>query len=216
MYIFAFTNKNTVSKDKSSYPIDIDDVKAQSFYYKDNPDDTYWDAYISNFVIDKVVKDWETNTKYLLLDQTVNGFVPDLKKINSPTLEIKVDALNVRSIESLSYYPEAWDESSVKDDIISSFISTQEVDRDPIGFRLLSSINQLSLFPITNNLELQYKAGFENNDFTAINTDITDALAMQAAMIMDVKNGYCEDTYSTLIAQTYEEFTIIKPYQILI
>lgn len=211
MFKFLFSKRQTISRDTSSYPITLANVKDKSFYFNENPSDDSQDDYINNIVIPNVIRGWEKETKYLLLDQTIKAFVPSLQYINSKDLEIELTSLNVRSISGITYYPETWNESDAKSTLISSYyLTTSEIVPTPSKIRIKTDYVPLSLFPISNNFEIQYLAGFESNDFTNLNQDIIDALSMQAAVIIDVRNGYCEDFYSNIIYDTYNDYSIDK------
>lgn len=211
MFKFIFSKKQTISRNTNSYPISLSDVKDKSFYFSENASDSSQDDYINNIVIPNVILNWEKETKYLILDQTIKAFVPSLQYINSQNLEIELNSLNIRELSDIIYYPENWNESDAKTTLTSSYyISTSEIDTTPIKIRMKKAYTPLILFPISNNLQIQYSAGFESNDFTELSNEIKDCLAMQASVIIDAKNGYCEDFYSNIIYETYNDYSIDK------
>lgn len=212
MFSFEFSNKKTTFKETSPFPILLADVKAKSFYFTENPDDDSQDDFIQNFLIPNIVANWERSTKYLLLDQAISAFVPSLRSINCLELQIDLTNLNIRSVVGVFYYPEDWNESDAKTELNSDYYSvSEELSRIPSSFSLKKDYAPLVLFPKQNNLEVRYLAGFAANSFTDLDQEIKDALAMQASMVMDTKNGYCEDYYSAIIKDIYAKYTIVKP-----
>lgn len=211
MDFFIFENTKTVSRDISSYPITLEDVKAKSFYFKDNPDDESFDSYIETFVIPKVVNDWEETTKFILLDSEIKAYIPNLEFINSNRLPLSLEQLNIRSIDSLKYFEYDINLPAERVQINSDYFSkSEELKKVPINIYLHNSLLPLHLYPITNNLECSYKAGFEDNDFDNIPVDIKDCLAAQASIIFDVKQGYCDNYYLDFIAKTYDDYSAVK------
>lgn len=209
MFKFEFSNKSTVSIDLSPYPITLSEVKLYSFYFKDNGADVTQDSYIENVLIPKIVRNWEDDTKYLILDQTVKTFVPDLQRINSPDLEMPLNALNVREIDHVKYYPSNWDEEDAKTELTEDeYFFTDELNRTPKSLRIKKETGAISLYPMTNNLEVQFKGGFAGNSFASLNPEIKQALLMQVALAIDVKNGYCDDFYSDAIKEVYAKNSI--------
>lgn len=209
MYRFGFTVTKTISKNTSSYPISLSDIKAKSEYFRQNPSDTSFDSYISNVIVPMVVFDWEKDTKYLLLDQTIQAFVSDLSFINTEQVNMFFDHLNIREFTNFKYYPTTWDYSSAKTEISSSnYFIVPEAGRESALFNIKKSLLPLEFFQIRNNLETNYKAGFEDNNFTSLNSMIKDALSSQAAMVIDSKTGFCQDFYSTIIEETYGNYSL--------
>jgi hypothetical protein len=212
MFNFEFSNKKTISRDSSSYPITIETVKAKSFYFQENPDDESQDTYIEEVLIPAIVRNWERNTGYVILDTSIQAFVPNIQNINSFKLEIPFSNLNIRSITSIKYYPCNWDESESKTTMDSEdYKISEEIIKKPSSFRLSKNLGNISIYPITNNLEANYLAGFLDNDFSDLDPEITDALNMQAAVAIDTKMGYCDDYYSSLIYEAYNKFSKEKP-----
>ena len=207
MFKFKFSNIKTTSRDVSPYPIDLAAVKAKSFYFTDNPGDTSLDTYINDLIIPSVIKDWERQTSYILLDTTFKAFIPNIEFITSERMRMALSHLNIRSISYLKYYPTNWDRSAAKTEI-TEYIKTEEIKTTPSAIMLNLEIIPLNIYPIENNLEIEYSAGFSANTFTNLDPEITSCLAMQAAMAIDIKQGYCSDYYSDLIAKTYFDFTI--------
>ncbi len=208
---FLFSNTKTVSRNTSSYPITLDDVKDKSFYFKDNPDDDTLDSYIEDFVIPKIISDWEDSTKYILLDTETKSFVPNIEFINSNRLPLSLNHLNVRSIESLKYYEYDVSLPATKTEITSSYFSTsEEIKVTPKKIYLHYSLLPLRIYPVENNLECSYLAGFENNVFTTLSQEIKDCLAAQASLVVDVKQGYCDNFYIDFITKVYDDYSLAK------
>lgn len=211
MDFFIFENTKTISKDISSYPITLEDVKAKSFYFKDNPDDDSFDTYINTFVIPKVISDWEDSTKFILLDSEIKAFVPNLEFINSNRLPLSLSHLNVRTIQSIKYFEYDVNLSNEKISILSNYYSkSEELNNKPINIYLHYSLLPLRIYPIDNNFECSYLAGYENNDFENIPVDIKDCLAAQASIIFDIKQGYCDNYYLDFITKVYNDYSAIK------
>lgn len=208
---FTFSNTKTVSRNKNSYPITLDDVKDKSFYFKDNPDDDSLDDYIEDFVIPKIVSDWEDSTKYILLDTETKSFVPNIEFINSNRLPLSLPQLNVRSVESVKYYEYDVALPSTKTTITDSYYSvSDEVKVTPKKIYLHYSLLPLRIYPIENNIECSYLAGFEDNDFTNLSQDIKDCLAAQASLVIDIKQGYCDNFYVDFITKVYDDYSLPK------
>lgn len=208
---FVFSNKLTVSRDTSSYPITLSDVKDKSFYFKDNPDDETLDDYIEDFVIPKIISDWEDSTKYILLDTEIKSFVPNIEFINSNRLTLALNSLNVRSVETLKYYEYDVSLPSTKTEITDSYYSaSDEIKTTPSKIYLHYSLLPLRIYPIENNIECSYLAGFEDNDFTNMQQDIKDCLAAQASLVIDIKQGYCDNFYIDFITKVYDDYSIVK------
>ena len=209
MFQFNFENKKIISRNISSYPILLADVKARSKFYLENPTDTDQDSYVVNFIIPSVIKDWELSTKFLLLDQLIQAYIPNIQYINSNSLEMKIENLNIREVDFIKYYPQDWNESDARITLDPDFyLVTEEIMQIPSKIKIKKENLPISLFNIQNNFQIQYQVGYLGNDFTNLPQQIKDALAMQAATIIDIRNGYCEDFYSTLIQEAYAEYTI--------
>jgi len=208
---FIFSNTKTVSRDTSSYPITLADVKDKSFYFKDNPDDTTLDDYIEDFVIPKIISDWEDSTKYILLDTEIKSFVPNIEFINSNRLPLSLSHLNVRSIESIKYYEHDVSLPSTKTEITSSYYSTsEEIKITPKKIYLHYSLLPLRIYPIENNIECNYLAGFASNNFATLSQDVKDCLAAQASLVIDIKQGYCDNFYVDFITKVYDDYSVAK------
>lgn len=211
MYKFEFSNKKTISFAELAYPVDLAAVKAKSFYFVENPDDESFDSYISDTLIPSVTRNWEQATNYALLDKTIKVFVPDIQQVNSEKLEVKFSVLNVRELINVKYYPKNWNESDTKTTLDpEKYLISEELLRESSFLRIKKDYVPLEFFPQANNLEAELKIGFEENDFTNLEQEIKDALAMQVAATIDVKKGYCEDYYSTIIRQVYTKYSLRK------
>lgn len=208
---FVFSNTQTISRNENSYPITLEDVKSKSFYFKDNPDDETFDDYITDFIIPKVISDWEDSTKYILLDTEIKSFVPNIEFINSNRLPLSLKHLNVRSLTELSYYDYAIEIPTSKTIVYQNYyITNEETKKTPINIYLHYSLIPLRIYPIVNNLECKYSAGFEDNDFTNLPKDIKDCLSAQASVIFDVKQGYCDNFYVDFISKVYDDYSTVK------
>jgi len=211
MFKFNFTNKQIISRNTATYPILLADVKAKSFFYMDNPTDTSQDDFVTDFLIPTIICDWENSTNYLLLDQVIKAYVPDLQFINNNSLEIGLHYLNIREIDEINYYPFDWDEIVAKTTLDSGdYIITQELLAIDSKLKIKKENIPLRLFNIKNNLEVQLQAGFLANDFTSLDPEIKDALAMQIATALDTKMGYCKGFYNGRIIETYDKFSLEK------
>ncbi|MFT6842661.1 MAG: hypothetical protein ACJASR_001430 [Psychroserpens sp.] len=211
MFKFNFTNKKIISRNTSSYPIDLADVKEKSAFYEENPTDTSMDNYVINTLIPNIVDDWEESTNYLLLDQVIKAYVPDLQFINSNSLEIGLNYLNIREVNSIKYYPSNWNEEAIKTILNSTnYIITEELLKISSKLKIKKEYLPITLFNITNNLESEIQAGFASNDFSTLNPQIKEVLSMQAATAVDVRQGYCKGFYNEIIYELYEKFSIEK------
>lgn len=211
MFQFSFSITKRISRDTSSFPIDLDDVKARSEYFRLNPSDDSFDTYISSVIIPKVVLDWELATGYLLLDTSVQAFVPSLQLIRTEQINILFEHLNIREFTNIKYYPYDWDYSETKTTFDSSnYFLIPETGRSPAKLNFKDAYLPIQLFGMENNLEANYKAGFEENDFTDLSDIITDALATQVAMIIDSRNGLCQNFFSEPTSLAYANYSINK------
>lgn len=211
MFQFNFSITRTISRNISSYPIALCKVKDSSEYFRRYPDDTsYNDEIISN-IIPKVIFDWEKSTGYLLLDHTIQALVPNIKSINTNMINLGFTHLNIREFTNFKYYPENWNYSDTKTILDASrYFIIPESGNECAKLNLRENYTPLVMFDMVNNLEANYKAGFGNNDFTGLSPLIVDALATQAASVIDARTGFCQDFYSTPIAQVYAEYSINK------
>lgn len=208
---FVFSNTQTISRDTSSYPITLADVKDKSFYFKDNPDDDSFDDYIEDFVIPKIISDWEDTTKYILLDSEIKSFIPNIEFINSQRLALKLKHLNIRSLEELKYYEYDVELPDNKTEITSDYYNvSDELNKIVRKIYLNYSLLPLRIYPIENNIECSYLAGFADNDFTNLSQDIKDCLAAQASVVFDVKQGYCDNYYVDFISKVYNDYSAVE------
>jgi hypothetical protein len=211
MFQFQFSNKQIVSRNKTSYPVTLADVKLKSLYYQDNPTDTSQDSFVNDFLIPTIVDNWEYSTNYLLLDQNLKTYVPNIQYINDNSLEMSLYYLNIRSVENVSYFPLEWNEVDPKTILPSTdYLVTTELLKTSSKLKIKKDNLPIILFNITNNLQADILAGFENNDFTNLDPEIKEALAMQVATALDVREGYCKGYYKEKIEEIYEKFSIQK------
>lgn len=217
MFQFRFSIIKTISKDLDPYPILLNDVKSRSEYFRQNPADTSLDSYINSIIIPKIVFDWEKTTGYLLLDQRIQALVPNIKSINTNMINLGFNHLNIREFIDFKYYPENWNYSDAKTILDPShYFIIPEAGNECAKLNLKQDHTPLIMFNMVNNLEANYNAGFVGNDFTGIDPSIIDALGSQAAMAVDAKTGYCQDFYSTIIAEIYAEYSINKQEVIIL
>ena len=187
-----------------TYPINIDDVKKYSKFFELNTD-----AEIDNLVdicISEAISNWESETGFLLLDQTLTSF---LDKTNLHCIK-KMQFLhtNISTIGSISYYPSDWDCITARQTIEeASYLLSEEFLDKP---KMITLKEWLDLYPIERNVKIVYRGGFVDNIFTPIDPDIKKALAMQSALNLDMRKGIenCEaHFYQELITATYIKYT---------
>lgn len=211
MFQFNFSNTKIISRNVTSYPIVASDVKALSEYFRQNPSDASLDSYITNQIIPKIVFDWEKSTGYLLLDTSIQAYVPDLKTIFGEQINIGFQHLNIRTFSSIKSYLDDWDYSAARTTFDSSnYFIIPESARESAKLNFKQDYLPIELFPIQNNLECNYLAGYASNVFTSLPSIIKDALASQAALAIDAKTGFCQDFGSTIVGEAYAEYSINK------
>lgn len=199
---FQFSTSEIISRDTSSYPITVAEVKVYSQYCQINPTDTTVDPLIQN-VIAEYVDSWEEHTKYLILDQTIKSYIPNLSIVTGDC-PLLLNFLNVRTIENIKYYPSNWNRSDAKT-TLTNFWITPELLKIP---RSIRSSELLDLFPVENNLETQIKGGFEDNIFTNLKGEIKQALIYGSAQVFDSSKGICAGTYTSRILQISNKYTL--------
>jgi len=155
MLLFSFSNTKTISRNTATYPITAADVKAMSEYFRQNPSDTSLDSYITNMIIPKIVFDWEKSTGYILLDTSIQAFVPDLKTIRGEQLNLGFNHLNIWTFSSVKYYPENWDysESRATFDPADYFI-IPECSRESAKLNFKEAKLPIELFPMLKYLKI--------------------------------------------------------------
>lgn len=210
MFEFIFSTKKIISKNQESFPIDLDDIKEFCQFYKEYSDSSKYDSIINNFLIPIFVKDWERTTNFILLDTAIQAFVPNIGSINSVVSNIALNSLNIRTISSIKYYDSSWNQYDSKITLdVSKYLLSDEVYNIPININIKESYLPLFLYPKTLNLETNYTCGYANNVFTAMPSEIKNAIAMQVAMQIDAKEGLnCESEYLPFIQQIYSEYSI--------
>ena len=208
-------NKKITTINTSSYPITINDIKLKSEYFNLNSTDTSLDNYIQNIVIPNIIRNWEFETKYFILDQRLVNYLNFIDKylyfyINGNDF-LSLNALNVRQINSIKYYPCDWDNIAPKTTLDNNFYYfTPELLANPMKFKIKDDNSILRLYKIENNFEIDFNAGFLNNNFSTLNPEIKDCLAMQGATVIDRKQGFCSGAYDAIIADCYDKFGINK------
>jgi hypothetical protein len=205
-----------VSRNESSYPITISDVKVFSQYFKINPDDQSQNDFITQR-IKMDVNNFEDETKYILLDTTFKLYYNDPRTSyfgnyiqNYPAKcflnGLRLSSLNLRLIDHIKYY-----ELNTKDNDDRVLLSSSNYYLEPELMNTPSIIrikenNSFELANTNNSIEIQYKAGFANNVFTSMPEEIKIALAQLVAYNIDVKNQICNDQYSDNIRAIYDKY----------
>lgn len=208
-------NKKITTINTSSYPITINDIKLKSEYFNLNSSDLTLDNYIQNIIIPNVIRNWEFETKYFLLDQRLVNYLNFLEKYLSPSIRgvdfLCLNALNVREINSVKYYPYDWDNNSPKTILdADTYYFTTELLASPMKFKMKNNDLILNLYRMENNFEVDFNAGFLNNNFSSLSPEIKDCLAMQGATVIDRKQGFCSGSYDAIISDCYDKFGINK------
>lgn len=209
-------NKQILNENTTTYPIVLVDIKSKSQYFTQNTTDTSKDLYIQNVIIPNLIKNWEENTKYILLDKTMVNFLEVNENYINQVIDssdyLSTNCLNIREINSVKYYPWDWNNANQKTTLDpANYYFTNELLKTPKKFILKNDITELCLFRIENNFQIEFKAGFLNNNFTDLKPQIKDCLSMQGAMIIDGLNGFCNDIYSEVIQDCYSKFSIAEP-----
>lgn len=216
MIQFSFSKTKTISRNTTTYPITVVEVKARSQYFAVNPDDATLNSYITSILIPKVVFDWEKSTGYILLDTSIQSFIPSLQLIRGQQINILYKHLNIREFTNIKYYPCNWNFSDAKTIFDNSnYFFIPEISNQPAKLNFKEDYLPIEFYPIENNLECNYLAGFADNNFTSLNSLVKDALASQVALAVDILKGYCQDLYSDIIKEIYSEYSIDKQ-QILV
>ena len=186
-----FFNVKTLTRDDSTLPITVDDVKAYSQYFNygelvDISLDTHILRRIKN-----VITNWESETGFLIYDQTFKTSLYNQVNLFQG-FKARLTRLNVRAFGDILYYPENWNNTDAKSTLSTdNYYFIPERDTDPAVFQLKEDICYINLYPVYNNLEITITAGYEANDFTNMPQDIKDCLAMSVADIIDVERQIC-------------------------
>lgn len=212
MFEFNFSTKKTISRNQETFPLELNDIKPLCRFYIENPTSEKYDTLITDYIIPSIVIDWERTTKFILLDTTIQAFIPNIGAVTSLASDLSLENLNVREVSSIKYYPSSWNQTDDKTTFdTSDYILSDEVDIIPIKLNFKESLIPLWLYPKTLNLEINYSCGYEENDFTDLPYEIKTALAMQVAMYIDVKEGLsCQSEYAPFIEQAYAKYSIRK------
>lgn len=202
MINFCNVKINELTRNTSILPITVADVKA---YSKQDFLDTSKDAFINKMIM-RAINGWEAETRFLILDQTFNTSLYNQVEIYS-NFKARLTRLNVRSFGNVLYYPCQWNNIDPKS-ILSTdiYYFTVEKGTTPAIFQLKEGVRYLNLYPVYNNLEIDITAGYEGNNFTNMPQDIKDALAMQAADLVDGFEGFC-GFYEQEIQRIYSKYT---------
>ena len=171
MIQFSFSKTKTISRNITTYPITVAEVKARSQYFQINPDDATLNTYITSILIPKVIFDWEKSTGYILLDTSIQSFVPSLLLIRGEQINILYKHLNIREFSNIKYYPHNWNFSDPKITFnSSSYFFIPEISNQPAKLNFKEDYLPIEFYQIENNLESNYLAGFANNNFTNLNS----------------------------------------------
>jgi hypothetical protein len=200
---------NPIYNVDKSYPIILADIKRVSQFFQANPTETKYDDTIEQDVIPAVISNWEHETSFILLDtartatiyrteETYKGYPPQLTQ------------LNIREVLNLKYFPSDWDFATGKTIIdATNYVIGQESIGEP---RRIYFQSKLLLFPIENNLETTFNAGYEENDFTNLPFEIKKALLLQCANNFDSDKGYgCDDKDKYYVTEIYNKYKRLIP-----
>lgn len=189
--MIAFNNIKQLSYDETTFPITLADVKFQSKWFQENPNDTSLDDYINNDVIPVVISEFEKETGFLIQDQTYKATIPNLQSPIYNTFKAQLIHLNVSSVNDVLYYPCEWNGSDAKTILATENYNwlNEEGDTSKI-FELKACY--LNFYEIPNNFEVSYRGGYLNNDFTNIPKNLKRGLAKYAADLIDVRQELCD------------------------
>ena len=202
-----FSNVTTITRNATSYPISIADVKAYSDYFRTTVD-TSQDAYIDKMIA-QVVDGWEHETGFLLLDQTFKTSMYNAYLIHSAQ-PLGLTRLNVRSFGDILYYPNVWDQTGPMEILATDqYFWEPERGITPAIFILKDGIRCVELWYSNHNFETTITAGYALNNFTTMPTDIKNCLAMQAADIMDARQEDCSNKafHMAEVRRVYRKYT---------
>lgn len=202
MINFCNVKVDELTRNTSILPITVAEVKA---YSKQDFLDTSKDAFINEKIM-RAIDGWEAETGFLILDQTFNTSLYNQVEIYS-NFKARLTRLNVRAFGNVLYYPCQWNNIDPKSTLSTdTYYFTVEKGTTPAIFQLKEGVCYLNLYPVYNNLEIDITAGYEGNNFTNMPQDIKDALAMQAADLVDGFEGFCA-FYSQEIQRIYSKYT---------
>ena len=211
--ITNFCDVKTLTRNATSYPITVADVKGYSRYYSKTNDNTK-DAFIEKLIAQAVLN-WENETGFLLLDQTFKTSLYNQRAIYQG-FKGRLTRLNIRSFGDVLYHPCNWNETDAKE-ILSTdlYVWTPESGTTPAMFQLKSNVSYLELFEVYNNLEVTITGGYALNDFATMPQDIKNCLAMQCANLFDADNneGCGDGFYAYEVNRIYGKY---KPYTLTI
>jgi hypothetical protein len=212
MFDFNFSILKIESKNKTSYPVSLADVKEFCEFYKENPTSTKYDSIINSVWIPRFVEDWENTTGFVLLDTSVKSFVRDILDLPDITSFVSFINLNIREVTAVKYHPTSWDNSAAKTTLdTSKYIISEEIGVYAKTLSIKKDFVPFYIYPIKFNLQAEYTCGYEDNDFTNIPVEIKQAIAMQIAMQIDTSEGLvCDEIYAEHISTTYANYTVRK------
>lgn len=212
-------NKILISENTTSFPISLADVKAFSKYFETNPTETKYDAILNNVYIPQIVKSWQNETDFLILDTTYKIFYYNVYVLEHNIKEpVILPFLNCREVISVKYYDSNWDEDIANKLTLdtSKYIFDDEAFNTPRAFYFKKNEPYIELYDYLNNLEFNIKFGYANNNFANLPKEIKDVLSMQVSSIIDSENGYCNENYNQIIQIIYQKYKISKSLVTLI
>lgn len=200
----------------NSYPITISEVKQWSKYFQANPSDTSQD----NILLQNIkfsVKNFEEETGFVILDTTIKTYYNDKRTgyfgnyiknypKNFYINAIRLCNLNVRNIENIKYY-----EINTKDNESRILLSptkyyvSDELLKTPKVIRMMDDC-YIDLQLTDLSIEITYKAGYENNNFTNLPDDIKTCLAQLSARNFDTIKEVCNELYDLDIMSVYDDY----------
>lgn len=185
--ISYFGNFKEVTKLTSPLPITAAQVRAKARYFEDNRDDTSKDSEIEDDILQGVLN-WERETGFLIFDQTFKVFLYNERYITT-NFTASIPVLNVYSFDSIKYYPCDWNYQDPKTTLDQTlYYFTPEAGLSPSQFK---PTKELQVFSVYNNIELNAKGGYQDNNFASMQLNIKKALILMVADAFDVKQGYC-------------------------
>lgn len=208
-----FCDVQELTRNITSYPITVADVKDYSKYYRKTSDNTK-DDFIEKLIAQAVLN-WENEVGFLLLDQTFKTSLYNQREIYQG-FKGRLTRLNIRSFGNVLYHPCNWNEVDAKQ-ILSTdlYFWKTESGTTPATFQLKSGVPYLELFEVYNNLEVTITGGYALNNFTTMPQDIKNCLIMQVANLFDADNneGCGDGFYAYEVNRIYSKY---KPYTLTI
>lgn len=181
-------NELVISRDTSSYPILLDEVKMWCEISLQN---TQKDTLIQNKIIPTVVDQWENKTRFFLLDTQRKGI---LNSQDYAFCKVRLEALNVREILEIEYYPASYEQGPASFLDIANDI-TFEHEINATSAKVYYKNRYLALYKnFKNKLSISYQAGYENNDFSNMPKKIKNALLEMCYNEFHKAIGSCKES----------------------